>query len=321
MLTILPVFLSFAVKTTDITFLHWNPHWQCFAGHPNCASNATDILTGLLNPNTDLDFANLVELELPDYHPPAEWSTIAAHPSCGRDWDTLFYNAKRWRRLAERSGCIGGSGGGGLGDRSFAAGTFQNIADPAFVLTVLGAHCKTSPSLMVASPRSSDRASPSASFRRPWHSSAAPRVSADPWTINASTHAYDQAAGNLSAVLADLYPVRAVLLADTNTEGPEAAASAPSHHGVNKTSTQILSDLGLWPPPGGTAAGDAPAAAPLFQSCCANDDFSWQGDRIAANFGKVVDARRLFDPAPAWALFNGSEFHKGVQITLQVPVA
>ena len=159
--------------------------------------------------------------------------------------------------------------------RSFAAGVFQSRSDPALVLTVLGAHY--------------------------------------PQTLNASTHAYLQAVGNLSAALKPLATERAVLLADTNTEGPAAAAASASHNGVNKTNAQILQDLGLWP----AKSSAAPPAAPLFKGCCASDNFSWQGDRIVANFGTVVSSRTLFDPAPDWAVFSGSEFHKGVLLTLK----
>ena len=253
---------------TAISFVHWNPHWQCFAGHPSCAANATAALSSLLSV-TGLDFANIVELEAASYTPPSGWAAIAPVQSCGDDWDTLFYNTKLWTRLVERSGCM-------FDDRSFAAGVFQSRRDPSLVLTVLGAHY--------------------------------------PQTLNASTHAYAQASANLSGVLRQLGANRTVLLADTNTEGPVAAAANASHHGVNRTNAQILADLGLRPSPGAAA----PPAAPLFKGCCYSDGFSWQGDRIVANFGSVAASRTLFDPAPSWAAFAGSEFHKGVSLTLRV---
>ena len=159
-------------------------------------------------------------------------------------------------------------------DRSFAAGVFQSRRDPSLVLTVLGAHY--------------------------------------PQTLDASTHAYAQASANLSGVLRQLGANRTVLLADTNTEGPDAAAASASHHGVNRTNAQILADLGLRPGPG------LPPAAPLFRGCCYSDGFSWQGDRIVANFGSVAASRTLFDPVPGWAAFDGSEFHKGVSLTLRL---
>ena len=260
---------SLVVAAADsISFAHWNPHWQCFAGsHPSCAANATAALSSLLSA-TGLDFANIVELEAASYAPPPGWAAIAPAQSCGDDWDTLFYNTGRWTRLVERSGCL-------FDDRSFAAGVFQSRRDPSFVLTVLGAHY--------------------------------------PQTLNASTHAYAQASANLGGVLRQLGANnRAVLLADTNTEGPDAAAASASHHGVNRTNAQILADLGLWPGP------DLPPAAPLFRGCCYNDGFSWQGDRIIANFGSVAASRTLFDPVPDWAAFAGSEFHKGVSLTLRL---
>lgn len=161
-------------------------------------------------------------------------------------------------------------------ERSFAAGVFQSWREPSLILTVLGAHY--------------------------------------PQTLNVSTHAYAQATANLGGVLKQLGANRTVLLADTNTEGPEAAAASASHHGVNKTNLQILLDLGLLP----AASAAAPAATPLYRGCCYSDGFSWQGDRIVANFGSVAASHTLFDPAPAWAAFAGSEFHKGVRLTLRL---
>ncbi|KAL1522388.1 hypothetical protein AB1Y20_017378 [Prymnesium parvum] len=253
--------------TQTLSLAHWNPHWQCFSGNPQCASNATAALTNMLSTD-NLDFFNLVELESASYTPPAGWDAIAAHQSCGRDWDTLFFNSVRWRRLANLSGCITPSG-----TRSFAAGVFQSISRPELVLTVLGAHF--------------------------------------PQTLNESTQAYAHAVRNLSSLLLGMYTKNAVLLADTNTEGPAAAAANISHHGVNKSNAQLLSDLGLWP----ATAQKEPPASPLFKSCCYSDDFSWQGDRIISNFGTVTSSKKLFDPAPPWAC---GELHKGVMLTLQV---
>ena len=42
-----------------------------------------------------------------------------------------------------------------------------------------------------------------------------------------------------------------------------------------------------------------------------------EGDRIVSNFGTAVASEVLFDPAPEWAAFNTSEFHKGVRLVLQ----
>ena len=65
-----------------IGLLHWNPHWQCFSGHPDCASNATAALDNLMSEK--LDFMNVVELESTSYSPPEGWAAIAAFDSCGR---------------------------------------------------------------------------------------------------------------------------------------------------------------------------------------------------------------------------------------------
>jgi len=267
MVLAVPLLAALASATDDITFAHWNPHWQCFSGHPTCAGNVTAALTTLLQ--SGVDFVNVVELEAATYEPPAGWASIAKFDSCGRDWDTLFFNTARWRPASRQaSGCV-------VESRSFAAGAFQNLSNPELVLTVVGAHF--------------------------------------PQTLNASTHAYANATANLRSVFSALDQKRNVLLADTNTESPEAAAANSSHHGVNKTNAQLLADLGLWP----AGSAQPPPAAPLFRGCCASDNFSWQGDRIVADFGTVVSSKVLFDPAPSWATFSGSEFHKGVLLTLR----
>jgi len=267
MLSLPALAAAFQLQQQDITFLHWNPHWQCFEGNVGCSSNATAALTSLLSDG--VDFANVVELETAKYTPPLGWAAVAKFESCGRDWDTLFFNTARWRRLSKLSGCVAPAD-----SRSFAAGVFQSTSDPALVLTVVGAHY--------------------------------------PQTLNASSHAYEDAVGNLSASIANLYTPRAVLLADTNTEGPAAAAANESHHGVNKTNAQILSDIGLWPK---GATQPEPPSSTLFKGCCLGDNFSWQGDRIIANFGTVLSSKVLFDPAPEWAV---GEFHKGVELKLRV---
>lgn len=267
---------AFQPKGDEIKFFHWNPHWQCFENKPGCTTNATDQLTSLLSNGVDgswLDFANIVEFESASYKPPAGWAAIALTESCGRDWDTLFYNTRRWGKLVDVSGCITPAG-----SRSWAAGVFQSVGDPGLVITVVGAHY--------------------------------------PQTINASDNAYAYATSNLSSALLKMpyttARAKTVFMADTNTESPTAAAATPGHQGVNKTNAQMLADLGLWK----LSAGQPPAA-PLFKGCCYNDDFSWEGDRIIANFGSVVSSKVLFDPAPEWASFPTSEFHKGVALTLQ----
>ena len=78
----------------------------------------------------------------------------------------------------------------------------------------------------------------------------------------------------------------------------------------------LLADLGLWPAAKPGVPATPPPGAPLFRGCCASDGFAWQGDRIVANFGTVAASAVLFDPAPAWATFASSEFHKGLTLTL-----
>lgn len=136
-----------------------------------------------------------------------------------------------------------------------------------------------------------------------------------PQTLNASTHAYVDANDKLKSVFAKLAVAggHAIFLADTNTESPEAAALKPDHHGVNRTQLQLATDLGIW---SGTTE---PPAAPLYYGCCYSDGFDWQGDRVIANFGTVVESHILFDPAPSWANMSAtpSEFHKGMRAILQ----
>ena len=249
-----------------ISLAHWNPHWQCFVKHPTCSAGATAALSTLLA--QPLDFVNVVEFELDTYKPPTGWKAIALEQTCGHDWDTLFFDERKWKPISILSGCVTPS-------RSFASGTFQRKADNLTV-AVVGAHF--------------------------------------PQTLNRSTHAYTDAVGTLQKVFTQLGGTtgNAVLLADTNTEGPTAAAGQPSHHGVNRTNAQLMVDLGLW-----KAASAEPPAAPLYKGCCYNDNFSWQGDRIVSNFGTAVASEVLFDPAPEWAAFNTSEFHKGVRLVLQ----
>eukprot|EP00966_Prymnesium_polylepis_P047778 1106785-Prymnesium_polylepis.1 len=201
MLSLPALAAAFQLQQQDITFLHWNPHWQCFEGNVGCASNATAALTSLLSDG--VDFANVVELETAKYTPPLGWAAVAKFESCGRDWDTLFFNTARWRRFPAAvrrsdphdtcrcarplrphelyryarpltrtsSAARTRSSPARLGNltrnaraagcvapadsRSFAAGVFQSTSDPALVLTVVGAHY--------------------------------------PQTLNASTHAYEDA--------------------------------------------------------------------------------------------------------------------------------
>ena len=98
-----------------------------------------------------------------------------------------------------------------------------------------------------------------------------------------------------------------VFMADTNTEGPAAAAKEPSHHGWNRTNTQIFEDLGV---------KGKPRAAPLFSGCCQNDNYQWQGDRLMTNFGKVAEYQILFQEPPKWANCSDSEFHKGISLKI-----
>jgi hypothetical protein len=44
-----------------IGLLHWNPHWQCFAGNAACTAGATKALSSFLGQKGGvLDFANVI---------------------------------------------------------------------------------------------------------------------------------------------------------------------------------------------------------------------------------------------------------------------
>ena len=287
--------LTGVARADIINLAHWNPHWECFAKEPMCKANATAALTDLLTSgcsptgctNGALDFASVIEFEVADYKPPAGWVAVGALQSCGHDWATLFYNAERWKPVTQPGhvGCL-------TAGRSFAAQSFQasrsaeDVSQPESI-TVVSAH-----------------------FPQTQH--------------NAS--AYAEATQKLKATLSSLYSSKqTILMADTNTESPTAAAALPYHNstgGVNKTNAELMTDIGLW------SSTDEPPAAPLFEGCCCtpfypgDTPFSWQGDRIVATFGTPTASRHLFDPAPQWACNDelrkstGAEFHKGVMLTL-----
>lgn len=166
-------------------------------------------------------------------------------------------------------------------ERSFTLGVFESIANPALTIVAVGAHY--------------------------------------PQTLNASTGAYTAATATLAAVIkahtVNLTNPRVILMADTNTEGPVAAAASPAHNGVNKTNGELLHDLGQWPTPAVN-----PPSAPLFNGCCGGETppFAWEGDRIVANFGSYPATTVLFEPVPDWAVFPNSEFHKGVILSLKL---
>jgi hypothetical protein len=89
--------------------------------------------------------------------------------------------------------------------RSFTLGVFTSVATPTITVVAVGAHY--------------------------------------PQTQNASTGAYENSTATLAAVIkvhtSSLTNPKVILMADTNTEGPEAAAATPGHAGVNKTNGQV----------------------------------------------------------------------------------
>lgn len=99
---------------------------------------------------------------------------------------------------------------------------------------------------------------------------------------------------------------KVLLIADTNVQapgdygGPDFALSSKS----------LFRKLGVphWRWTQSTA---------LLDSCCLNDGFTHQFDRVIANFGKQMMTEMIFDPHPAWAV---GEFHKAVIGFLQLLV-
>jgi len=50
----------------------------------------------------------VIELEAP-YTPPPGWAALGAYNSCGGkygDWDTLFYDATKWKLVANQTACM-----------------------------------------------------------------------------------------------------------------------------------------------------------------------------------------------------------------------
>ena len=263
-----------------IGLLHWNPHWQCFEKNPTCAGNATKVLSAL--------FSEPPPSNPVDFAHVIEFEDAGYKPPAG--WSSIApYQScgSDWDTLfysTNRWTLLNSSAGCLTPSRSFSAGRFRSVGDPGLVVTVFGAHF--------------------------------------PQTLNASTHAYADATASVRAHLAALHwtpgsPL--VFMADTNTEGPAAAAAGgPTHRGVNRTNGQLFADIGAWP---AAKAQQDPPGAPLFKSCCYSDGFSWEGDRVLSNFGYAGWSTRLFEPTPAWAAFPLSEFHRGVRVELVLPDA
>ena len=194
-------------EPTTIGLIHWNPHWECFVKNPNCTQNAIDNLDKLLGTPGN-DFANIIMFEVSNYTPPFGWKGIgSAGESCGRDWDSLFYNADLWDVLVTDVGCTYET------IRSYyAAGSFKSKVDPGLSVVVVGAH-----------------------YPQTWNASN-----------NAYVDANAKLKSVFANLIVTGGPL-AIILADTNTESPEGAAvGGPTHHGLNKTQKQLATDLGIW---------------------------------------------------------------------------
>ena len=78
-----------------LTLAHWNPHWECFAKEPACATGATAALEQLLGQSKP-DFFSVIEFEVESYVPPPPYTLIGNFQSCGHDWATLIYDNATW---------------------------------------------------------------------------------------------------------------------------------------------------------------------------------------------------------------------------------
>lgn len=118
----------------DLQLLQWNPHWQCFVWNPNnCSAEAAAILPQILQ-DSDIDFANIIEFEVPNFTLPSNWTGIPSNDSCGIDQVDLIYNNVRWLPSGPSvKGCMAPK------DRPFIIQQFTDTNTSEGVI-VIGAH-------------------------------------------------------------------------------------------------------------------------------------------------------------------------------------
>lgn len=86
--------LSAIVGANYVNMLQWNPHYQCFlGGSPNCPPAVNAQLYSMLR-SYDVDFANVVMLEMNYTLPPGYRSLNES--KCGYDVTNIIYNSARW---------------------------------------------------------------------------------------------------------------------------------------------------------------------------------------------------------------------------------
>jgi len=122
-------------STSDISIMHWNPHWQCTT-HSCCANVAMNYInTNLVSRH--VDFANVIELEDKNYKPPNGYVAIKAN--CG-DQTTLIYNSQKWQPIGNHNVfCINDAGTVGSSGRPTIVQKFQSKTSN-FSLYVIGSH-------------------------------------------------------------------------------------------------------------------------------------------------------------------------------------
>ena len=119
-----------------VSLIQWNPHWGCFASGNSCCGNVVInyVTTQLVARN--VDFANLIEFDVPNYVPPPNYQIILA--PCSNDLVSLIYHT-RWRPIgAPHVFCINDAGNINQGGRPTIIQRFSNSS--GYIVTVIGSH-------------------------------------------------------------------------------------------------------------------------------------------------------------------------------------
>lgn len=100
-------------------------------------------------------------------------------------------------------------------------------------------------------------------------------------------------------------PLREALLRVTSNASTNAVVMmADSNIAGSTSSADLLKNVGA------PHVDDKTLATALYKTCCSNDGFTYQFDRIVANFGEDMQSTLLFDPTPAWV--GPYPFHRAV---------
>eukprot|EP00927_Polykrikos_kofoidii_P069231 TRINITY_DN6460_c0_g1_i1.p1 TRINITY_DN6460_c0_g1~~TRINITY_DN6460_c0_g1_i1.p1 ORF type:complete len:270 (+),score=36.47 TRINITY_DN6460_c0_g1_i1:56-865(+) len=81
-------------QTLNLNILQWNIHWECFIKSPGVCGPAAEVeLTRLLTTN-EIDIASVIELDDPNYVPPAGYAKKQS-TMCGQDIVTILWKTDR----------------------------------------------------------------------------------------------------------------------------------------------------------------------------------------------------------------------------------